>query len=186
MGNSENWKKEKMKKEITFEDFLRIDIRVGTIIEVCDFKKARKPAYQLKIDFGAEIGIIKSSAQITKRYAKEDLFNKQIVAVVNFPKKQIGEFMSECLVLGSVGESNDIVLLSPHFKVENGLRIRNHHMKAKRNNTHDNTWYDKLLFNPVIILGAGMSPSEWDLWFALTSRERTNASHPQIFQSSFE
>jgi len=112
-----------MKVEINWADFEKVEMRVGTILEVNDFPEARKPAYQLKIDFGAEIGIIKSSAQITKRYAKEDLFNKQIVAVVNFPKKQIGEFMSECLVLGSVGESNDIVLLSPHFKVENGLRI---------------------------------------------------------------
>lgn len=112
-----------MKKEITFEDFIKIDLRIGTIIEVLDFEKARKPAYQLKIDFGAEIGILKSSAQITKRYLKEDLLNKQIVAVVNFPKKQIGKFMSECLVLGAMGNENDVVLLSPHFKVENGLRI---------------------------------------------------------------
>jgi tRNA-binding protein len=77
----------------------------------------------LKIDFGTEIGILKSSAQITKRYSKTDLLQKQIMAVVNFPKKQIGSFMSECLVLGSVGVENDIVLLSPNFKVENGLRI---------------------------------------------------------------
>ncbi|ESU26027.1 export-related chaperone CsaA [Flavobacterium saliperosum S13] len=98
-------------------------MRVGTIIEVNDFPEARKPAYQLTIDFGTEIGIRKSSAQITKRYAKEALVNRQIVAVVNFPKKQIGKFMSECLVLGSVGTDNDIVLLAPDFKVQNGLRI---------------------------------------------------------------
>ncbi|WP_320814162.1 tRNA-binding protein [Flavobacterium sp.] len=112
-----------MKTEINWQDFEKVEMRVGTIIQVNDFPEARKPAYQLKIDFGAEIGVLKTSAQITKRYLKEDLLNKQIVAVVNFPKKQIGTFMSECLVLGSVGESNDIVLLSPDFKVENGLRI---------------------------------------------------------------
>ena len=87
------------------------------------FSEARKPAYQLTIDFGSEIGIRKTSAQITKRYQKEALINRQVVAVVNFPKKQIGKFMSECLVLGSVGEDNDIVLLQPDFVVDNGLRI---------------------------------------------------------------
>lgn len=108
---------------LTWEEFEKVEMRVGTIIEVNDFPEARKPAYQLIIDFGTEIGIRKSSAQITKRYAKEELVNRQIVAVVNFPKKQIGKFMSECLVLGSVGADNDIVLLAPDFKVENGLRI---------------------------------------------------------------
>lgn len=108
---------------LTWEEFEKTEMRVGTIIEVNDFPDARKPAYQLTIDFGTEIGIRKSSAQITKRYAKEALVNRQIVAVVNFPKKQIGKFMSECLVLGSVGADNDIVLLAPDVKVENGLRI---------------------------------------------------------------
>lgn len=108
---------------LTWEEFEKVEMRVGTIIEVNDFPEARKPAYQLTIDFGTEIGIRKSSAQITKGYAKEELVNRQIVAVVNFPKKQIGKFMSECLVLGSVGADNDIVLLAPDFKVENGLRI---------------------------------------------------------------
>lgn len=108
---------------LTWEDFEKTDMRIGTIIKVNDFPEARKPAYQLHIDFGTEIGIRKSSAQITKRYSKEDLLNRQIVAVVNFPKKQIGKFMSECLVLGAVGDNNDIVLLSPDFKVQNGLRI---------------------------------------------------------------
>ncbi|CAM3669291.1 tRNA-binding protein [Flavobacterium saliperosum] len=108
---------------LTWEEFEKVEMRVGTIIEVNDFPEARKPAYQLTIDFGTEIGIRKSSAQITKRYAKEALVNRQIVAVVNFPKKQIGKFMSECLVLGSVGTDNDIVLLAPDFKVQNGLRI---------------------------------------------------------------
>ncbi|HSD14809.1 MAG TPA: tRNA-binding protein [Flavobacterium sp.] len=108
---------------LTWEEFEKVEMRVGTIIEVNDFPEARKPAYQLTIDFGTEIGILKSSAQITKRYTKDELLNRQIVAVVNFPKKQIGKFMSECLVLGSVGADNDIVLLAPETQVENGLRI---------------------------------------------------------------
>lgn len=108
---------------ITFDDFEKVEMRVGTIIEVNDFPEARKPAYQLTIDFGITIGILKSSAQITKRYSKDDLQNRQIIAVVNFSKKQIGKFMSECLVLGAMGDANDIVLLQPDFKVENGLRI---------------------------------------------------------------
>lgn len=112
-----------MNTEINWSDFEKVEMRVGTILEVNDFPEARNPSYQLKIDFGAEIGVLKSSAQITKRYAKEDLLHKQIVAVVNFPKKQIGKFMSECLVLGAMGNENDIVLLSPDAKVENGLRI---------------------------------------------------------------
>ncbi|WET03817.1 tRNA-binding protein [Flavobacterium sp. YJ01] len=109
--------------DLTWSEFERTDMRVGTIIGVNDFPEARKPAFQLTIDFGSEIGIRKSSAQITKRYQKEDLINRQIVAVVNFPKKQIGKFMSECLVLGAVGEEGDVILLAPDFKIENGLRI---------------------------------------------------------------
>ena len=109
--------------DLTWNEFERTDMRIGTIIEVNDFPEARKPAFQLTIDFGAEIGIRKSSAQITKRYQKEDLLNRQIVAVVNFPKKQIGRFMSECLVLGAVGEEGDVILLAPDFKIPNGLRI---------------------------------------------------------------
>ncbi|WNM17845.1 tRNA-binding protein [Flavobacterium capsici] len=112
-----------MENNLSWSDFEKVDIRIGTIIEVNDFPEAKKPAYQLSIDFGNEIGIKKSSAQITKRYEKKNLIGKQIVAVVNFPKKQIGNFMSECLVLGSVGVDNDIVLLSSDLKVENGLRI---------------------------------------------------------------
>ena len=108
---------------ITWHDFEKVEMRVGTILEVQDFPKAKKPAYQLTIDFGVELGIKKSSAQITKRYSKEDLIGKQIIAVVNFPKKQIADFMSECLVLGSVGEENDIILLTTDIPVENGLRI---------------------------------------------------------------
>lgn len=109
--------------DLTWAEFEKTEMRVGTIIAVNDFPEARKPAYQLTIDFGSAIGILKSSAQITKRYQKEDLLQRQIVAVVNFPKKQIGKFMSECLVLGAVGEAGDVILLAPDFVVENGLRI---------------------------------------------------------------
>ena len=109
--------------DLKWEEFERVEMRVGTILEANDFPEARKPAFQLTIDFGSEIGIRKTSAQITKRYLKEDLKGRQIVGVINFPKKQIGKFMSECLVLGSVGAENDIVLLAPDFIVENGLRI---------------------------------------------------------------
>ena len=111
-----------MENELSWQDFEKVEMRIGTILEANDFPQARKPAYQLTIDFGTEIGIKKSSAQITKRYSKADLIGKQIIAVVNFPKKQIGNFMSECLVLGSVNE-DDIVLLSSDLNVENGLRI---------------------------------------------------------------
>ena len=110
-------------KLLEWQEFEKVEMRVGTILDVNDFPEARKPAYQLTIDFGTEIGIKKSSAQIIKRYKKEDLKGKQIIAVINFPKKQIGKYMSECLVLGSVGTDNDIVLLTSDLKVENGLRI---------------------------------------------------------------
>lgn len=109
--------------ELNWQDFEKVAMHVGTIMQVNDFPEARKPAYQLTIDFGEIIGIRKTSAQITKRYSKEDLLNRQIVAVVNFPKKQIGKFISECLVLGAVGEEGDVILLAPDFKIENGLRI---------------------------------------------------------------
>lgn len=111
-----------MDKTIHWQDFAKIDMRVGTIIEVSDFPKAKKPAYQVKIDFGDELGIKKSSAQITKRYTKEDLMHMQVVAVVNFPKKQIADFMSECLILGAV-DGNDVVLLKPSQDTPNGLKI---------------------------------------------------------------
>ena len=107
-----------MDNVIKFEDFTKVDLRVGTIIEVNDFPEARNPAYQLTIDFG-DLGVKKSSAQITALYQKEDLLHRQIVAVVNFPKKQIAKFMSECLVLGAVKDSN-VVLLTPENKVKNG------------------------------------------------------------------
>jgi len=107
--------------KVTFEDFSKIDFRVGTIISVEPFTKAIKPAYKLKIDFG-ELGISKSSAQITYRYSTEDLINKQVIAVVNFSKKQIANFISECLVLGAVNEK-DVILISPEDTVMNGLKI---------------------------------------------------------------
>lgn len=107
---------------LTWEEFEKVEIRVGTIIDVNPFQKAKKPAYQLKIDFG-NFGIRKSSAQITQLYRMEDLVGRQIVAVVNFPPKQIANFISECLVLGVVEENNRIVLLQPTQKTENGLRI---------------------------------------------------------------
>lgn len=109
--------------DLSWTEFERVEMRVGTIVEAKDFPQAKKPAYQLTIDFGKVIGLKKTSAQITQRYTPESLIGRQVVAVVNFPKKQIGPFMSECLVLGSVGEGNDIVLLTPDFVVENGLRI---------------------------------------------------------------
>ena len=112
-----------MENNLTWKEFERVSMHVGTIVEVNDFLEARKSAYQLTIDFGETIGIRKTSAQITKRYSKADLLQRQIVAVVNFPQKQIANFMSECLVLGAVGEEEDVVLLAPDFKIENGLRI---------------------------------------------------------------
>ncbi len=110
-----------MEKILTFKDFTKVDLRVGTIIKVNDFPNARKPAYQLTIDFG-DLGIKKSSAQITTLYSKEDLINRQIVAVVNFPKKQIANFMSECLVVGAI-KDNDVFLLHPQSKVRNGEQV---------------------------------------------------------------
>ncbi|MEL0652168.1 tRNA-binding protein [Algibacter sp. TI.3.09] len=110
-----------MNQAITFEDFTKVDLRVGTILEVNDFPKARKPAYQLTIDFG-DLGIKKTSAQITTLYKKEDLIQKQIVAIVNFPKKQIANFMSECLVVGAV-DGKDVILLNPENKVKNGTTV---------------------------------------------------------------
>lgn len=110
-----------MEKIITFEEFTKVDLRIGTIIEINDFPEARNPSYQLIIDFGA-LGIRKSSAQITTLYTKDALLYKQIVAVVNFPKKQISKFMSECLVMGAVMEK-DVFLLSPEIKVKNGTPV---------------------------------------------------------------
>ena len=107
---------------ISYEDFAKIDIRVGTIIEVNDFPKAKKPAWRLSIDFGS-VGIRRSSAQITNLYKKEQLINRQVVAVVNFPPRQIANFLSECLVLGVYNEENEVVLLQPERGVGNGCKI---------------------------------------------------------------
>ncbi|MBL4709415.1 MAG: tRNA-binding protein [Flavobacteriales bacterium] len=109
---------------ISWNDFEKVDIRTGTIVEVKEFPKARKAAWQLKIDFGKELGIKKSSAQIVHHYTREDLIGKQILAVVNFPPKQIANFFSECLVLGVADKSGEIVLLSPEQEVENGEKIK--------------------------------------------------------------
>lgn len=111
-----------IKPEISWQDFEKIDIRSGTIIAATDFEKARQPAYQLKIDFGA-LGIKNSSAQITALYSKEDLIGKQVLAVVNFPIKQIANFFSECLVLGVYGENKEVTLLSPSLEVKNGSLV---------------------------------------------------------------
>ncbi len=106
----------------TFDDFMKIDIRVGTVLSAKPFEGARKPAYQLVVDFGAEIGQKKSSAQITEQYSCDDLVGKQVLAVVNFPPRQIGHFMSEVLVLGTYSEGG-VALIRPDRQVENGDRL---------------------------------------------------------------
>ena len=111
-----------MSELITWNDFEKIQLKTGTIIDVADFPNARKPAYQLTIDFGIE-GVKHSSAQITHHYTKEDLMGKQIVAIVNFPLKQIANFFSECLVLGVYDADNNVVLLTPDKPVQNGGTI---------------------------------------------------------------
>ena len=107
---------------VTFDDFLKLDIRVGTIIEAKVFEKAKRPAYQLKVDLGEELGIKKSSAQITEVYKVEDLVGKQVLAVVNFPPRQIADFMSEILVLGTYSEQG-VVLITPDKVVKNGDKL---------------------------------------------------------------
>nr|WP_100926714.1 tRNA-binding protein [Tenacibaculum sp. SZ-18] len=111
-----------MMETVSFEDFLKVDIRIGTIVEVNDFPRARKPAYKLTIDFGT-LGIRKSSAQITNLYSKEDLLGKQISAILNFEQRQIANFMSECLVLGVYNENNKVVLLIPAKRIKNGVTV---------------------------------------------------------------
>ncbi len=110
-------------KEITWDEFIQVELRVGTVVEVSEFPEARKPAWKLQIDFGEEIGLRKSSAQITELYDAGDLLGRQIVAVVNFPKKQIGPIMSECLVTGFYQEDGAVVLIMPERPVKNGAKL---------------------------------------------------------------
>ncbi|PQJ32026.1 tRNA-binding protein [Nonlabens arenilitoris] len=108
--------------EISWSDFEKIDMRVGTVLTASDFPEAKNAAYQLQIDFGP-MGTRKTSAQITKRYDKKELIGKQVIAIINFPKKQIANFMSECLVLGVVGDNKDVILLQPSDTACNGDRV---------------------------------------------------------------
>ena len=110
-------------KQIIWDDFEKVELRVGTIIDVQNFPKAKVPAYIITVDFGEKFGIKKSSAQITVLYSKEDLLNKQVIAVLNFPPKQIGSFMSEFLITGFVQEKGEVVLAVPDKKAENGTKL---------------------------------------------------------------
>jgi tRNA-binding protein len=109
-------------QDLDWKEFERVEMRVGTVIDVREFPKARRPAYKVWVDFG-EFGIKKSSAQITECYRKEALQGKQVIAVLNFPPKQIGDFMSECLILGLVGDASGVILIGPDSSVSNGLRV---------------------------------------------------------------
>lgn len=108
---------------ITWDDFEKVELRIGTIVEVTEFPEARRPAYKLKVDFGREVGVRKSSAQITNLYTRDDLLGKQVLAVTNFPPKQIGPFMSECLITGVKTESGAVVLVAPDFAVTDGQKL---------------------------------------------------------------
>ncbi|MBW7954655.1 tRNA-binding protein [Candidatus Gracilibacteria bacterium] len=110
-------------EQITFQDFLDIDICIGTIIKVDDFLEAKKPSYKLEVDFGEKIGIKKSSSQLKTMYSKKELIGKQVLGVINFPKKQIANFMSECLITGFIQNNGDVVLAIPDKKVDNGMRL---------------------------------------------------------------
>lgn len=112
-----------MSVTVSIDDFLKVDVRAGTIIEALPFPEARKPAYKLKIDFGSEVGIKRSSAQVTAHYETAGLVGRQVAAVVNFPPRQIGPFMSEVLTLGFADERGDIVLIEPDRPVPNGSRM---------------------------------------------------------------
>ncbi len=109
--------------EISWDDFAKVELRIGTIIKVVEFSEARKPAWKLTVDYGDEVGVRRASAQITDSYTRENLSGKQIVGVVNFPPKQIGPFMSECLVSGFVQADGSVVLAVPDKPVANGLRL---------------------------------------------------------------
>ncbi|MEJ2479956.1 MAG: tRNA-binding protein [Acidihalobacter sp.] len=108
---------------IAWDDFTRVELRIGTIVEVKDFPEARRPAWRLRVDFGEELGVRKASAQVTDLYGAETLLGKQVVAVVNFPPKQIGPFMSECLVTGFYREDGAVVLCVPDQEVPNGAKL---------------------------------------------------------------
>lgn len=110
-------------EQISWDDFSRVELRVGTIVKAEEFPEARKPAYKLQIDFGEEIGIKKSSAQITDLYAVQELAGRQVIGVVNFPARQIGPFMSECLVTGFIQDDNSVVLAVPDKEVPNGSKL---------------------------------------------------------------
>ncbi len=112
-----------MGETIGFDDFLKLDIRVGTVIRAEPFPEARRPAYKVWVDFGAEIGVRKTSAQATAHYTLEDLIGRQVAAVINFPPKQIGKFMSEILILGFPDETGEVVLIGPERSVPNGGRL---------------------------------------------------------------
>ena len=109
--------------EISWQDFAKVDMRIGTIIAAETFPEARNPAYKLRVDFGEEIGIRKSSAQITAFYQPDELVGKQVMAVVNFPPKQIGPMKSECLVMGAYDENHDVILMHPERPLPNGSKI---------------------------------------------------------------
>jgi tRNA-binding protein len=109
--------------ELTWNEFQKVELRVGTVVAVDEFPEARKPAWKLTVDFGSEIGVRRSSAQITDHYGKQDLLEKQVLAVINFPPKQIGPFMSECLVTGLIQDDGSVVLAVPDKPVANGLRL---------------------------------------------------------------
>ncbi len=110
-------------EEISWDDFEKVELRAGTVVEVEDFPEARKPAYKVRVDFGEELGVRRASAQITAHYTKDELLGRQVVAVVNFPKKQIGPMMSECLVTGFYREDGTVVLAVPERVVPNGAKL---------------------------------------------------------------
>lgn len=112
-----------MKKNLSWEDFEKVELRTGTIVEAREFPQARKPAYILHVDFGEETGVLKSSAQITDLYSREELPGKQVIGVVNFPPKQIGPIQSECLITGFYDENGAVVLAVPDKEVKNGLKL---------------------------------------------------------------
>jgi tRNA-binding protein len=111
-----------MKEALTWNDFTKVEMRIGTIISAEKFEEVRNPAYKMRIDFG-DFGVKKTSAQITKLYQPEDIIGKQVIAVVNFPPKQIANMMSECLVLGGVGQGKEVILIEPERQVKNGMKI---------------------------------------------------------------